>query len=147
MELTLAIHPITKIRFGEKTRLDKTILTVAKEELCEIALQVTNLASVDFAIVRPGESCRAGPVFDIVEPRAKAVDGSPDWPGILGEPQTAGRGTTHVLAGAAVTMLREQSPGEARGATGFVLEMGGEAALGSHYATLHHLVLIPHAKP
>jgi glycine reductase len=147
MELTLAIHPITKIRFGEKTRLDKTILTVAKEELCEIALQVTNLASVDFAIVRPGESCRAGPVFDIVEPRAKAVDGSPDWPGILGEPQTAGRGTTHVLAGAAVTMLHEQSPGEARGATGFVLEMGGEAALGSHYATLHHLILIPHAKP
>ena len=94
--------------------------------------------------VRPGESCRAGPVFDILEPRAKAPGGSPDWPGILGAPQTAGHGTTHVLKGAAVTLLREQSPGETRGATGYVLEMGGAPAAGSQYASLHHLVVVPH---
>jgi Glycine/sarcosine/betaine reductase component B subunits len=146
MQLILALHPITEIRFGENTRLDKTILVVAKDALRQLALQVAGLESVDLAIVQPGESCRAGPVFDIVEPRAKAVGGSPDWPGILGAPQTAGSGTTHVLAGAAVTMLREQSPGESRGATGFVLEMSGEAASGSHYATLHHLIVIPRAK-
>jgi glycine reductase len=52
-----------------------------------------------------------------------------------------------VLEGAAVTMLREQSPGESRGATGYVLEMSGEAASASHYAKLCHLIVIPHTKP
>ena len=146
MKLTLAIHPIAEIRFGENTRLDKAILVVSKAELGDLALEVPGIESVDFEIVRPGESCRAGPVFDVVEPRAKAPGGSPDWPGILSAPQTAGSGTTHVLAGGAVTLLREESPAESRGATGFVLEMSGEAAAGSHYATLHHLIMIPHTK-
>ena len=136
MQLTLAVHPITEIRFGENTRLDGTVLVTAKDELCRLASQVPGIESVDFEIVRPGESCRAGPIFDIVEPRAKAPGGSPDWPGILGAPQTAGSGTTHVLNGAAVTLLREESPSESRGVTGFVLEMSGEAASASHYATL-----------
>jgi len=146
MQLTLAIHPIREIRFGGNTRLDGTILVIAEDQLRHVALQVPGIESVDFAIVSPGESCRAGPVFDIVEPRAKAPGGSPDWPGILGAPQTAGSGTTHVLNGVALTLLREQSPGESRGATGFVLEMSGEAALASHYGTLHHLIVIPHTK-
>jgi glycine reductase len=128
MQLKLAIHPIREICFGENTRLDRDTLFVAKAELRKVALELPVLESVDFEIVRPGESCRAGPVFDIVEPRAKAPGGSPDWPGVLSAPQTAGRGTTHVLHGAAVTLLREQSPGESRGATGYVLEMSGAAA-------------------
>jgi glycine reductase complex component B subunit alpha and beta len=147
MQLTLAIHPIREIRFGENTRLDGTILLIGEDELRQLALQVPGIESVDFAIVRPGESCRAGPIFDIVEPRAKAPGGSPDWPGILSAPRTAGSGTTHVLDGAAVTLLREQSPGESRGVTGYVLEMSGAAAAGSHYAALNHLIVIPHTKP
>jgi sarcosine reductase len=106
MQLILAIHPITEIRFGENTRLDGTVLVTAKDELRRLASQVPGIESVDFEIVHPGESCRAGPIFDIVEPRAKAPDGSPDWPGILGASQTAGSGTTHVLNGAAVTFTR-----------------------------------------
>jgi glycine reductase len=94
----------------------------------------------------PNESLRAGPVFDIVEPRAKAADGSPDWPGILGAPLTAGSGTTHVLRGAAVTAVREDSSGDSRGATGYVLEMSGEAGAGSYYSSLHHLIVVPHSK-
>ena len=147
MQLTLAIHPITEIRFGENTRLDGTVLVTAKDELYRLASQVPGIESVDFEIVCPGESCRAGPIFDIVEPRAKAPGGSPDWPGILGAPQTAGSGTTHVLNGAAVTLLREESPGESRGVTGFILEMSGEVAPASHYAQLIHLIIIPHSKP
>ncbi|HEY7221147.1 MAG TPA: glycine/sarcosine/betaine reductase component B subunit [Candidatus Binatia bacterium] len=144
--LTLGIHPISNIRFAEKLRLDGNLLTVSVDELRQIVLEDSTIESVDFEIARPGESCRAGPIFDIVEPRAKAPGGSPDWPGILGAPQTAGFGTTHVLQGAAVTALREQSPGEARGATGYVLEMSGAAAAGSIYSKLHHLILIPHAR-
>ena len=147
MQLTLAFHPIREMRSGANTRLEGTILVIAEDELRRLVLQVPGIESVDFAIVRRGESCRAGPVFDVVEPRAKAPGGSLDWPGVLSAPCTAGSGTTHVLSGAAVTLLREQSPGESRGATGYVLEMSGAAAAGSHYATLNHLIIIPHTKP
>jgi len=142
MPLTLAIHPITEIRFAERFLLDGTVVFVDIDELRRLVLEDSAIASVDFQIARPGESCRAGPVFDIVEPRAKSPGGSPDWPGILGAPETAGHGTTHVLEGTAVTVLREQSPGESRGATGYVLEMSGEAAAGSRYAKLQHLIVI-----
>jgi glycine reductase len=106
-----------------------------------------SLTGVDIEIVAPGESCRAGPVFDIVEPRAKTPDSSPDWPGILSEPLTAGFGTTHVLEGAAVTVLREGAPNDSRGNLGFVLVMRGAPAAGTLYSLLHHVVLIPHTRP
>ena len=146
MQLNLAIHPVTEIRFAEHARLAGAVLTVNREELLRLVLEDASFENVDFAIARPGESLRAGPVFDIVEPRAKAPGSSPDWPGILNAPQTAGAGTTHVLEGAAVTMLREDSPGESRGATGYVLEMSGEPATRSRYSSLHHLIVIPRAK-
>src|SRR5438874_12480787 len=142
MPLTLAIHPITEIRFAERFLLDGTVVFVDIDELRRLVVEDSAIESVDFQIARPGESCRAGPVFDIVEPRAKAPGGSVDWPGILSAPETAGHGTTHVLEDAAVTVLREQSPGESRGATGYVLEMSGEAAAGSRYAKLQHLIVI-----
>jgi glycine reductase len=105
------------------------------------------LTGVDIELVAPGESCRAGPVFDVVEPRAKAPGSSPDWPGILSEPFTAGLGTTHVLEGAAVTVLREGAPNDSRGNLGFVLVMSGAPAAGSAYSVLHHVLLIPRTRP
>src|SRR6185369_949847 len=146
MALTVALHPITNLIFGDKHRLDGNLLTVDVKELRRMVLEDNAFDSVEFEIVHPGESCRAGPIFDIVEPRAKAPGGSPDWPGILGAPYTAGSGTTHVLEGAAVTAVHEDSPGESRGATGYILEMSGAPALRSHYATLNHLIMVPHSK-
>jgi glycine reductase len=147
MQLTLAYHSVTTIRFGDKVHLDGTALTVGQDELRTMVLEDALIQSVEFAVAAPGDSLRAGPVFDIVEPRAKAAGGSPDWPGILGAPQTAGSGTTHVLSGAAVTMLREDSSGDSRGATGYVLEMSGAPAAGSHYGRLQHLIVVPHTRP
>jgi len=147
MALTLALHPITNLTLGDKHRLDGNLLTVDVDDLRRMVLEDNTFDSVEFEIARPGESCRAGPIFDIVEPRAKAPGGSPDWPGILGPPQTAGFGITHVLQGTAVTILREESPGESRGVTGYVLEMSGEAAEASWYSKLWHLIVIPHMKP
>ena len=147
MQLTLAIHPITEIRFGAPTRLDGTTLAVDAEELRGLLLEDQALTDVQLEIVRPGESCRAGPVFDIIEPRAKAPGSSPDFPGILGPPQTAGMGTTHVLEGAAVTVIRERSPGDSRGIAGYLLEMSGAPAAGTKYASFHHLIVIAHTKP
>src|SRR5215510_1949671 len=146
MQLKLAIHRITTIRFGSRTSLDGTTLVVDREELSHLVLEDPSFSGVEFEIVQPGESCRAGPVFDIIEPRAKGPDSSPDFPGILGPPQTAGMGTTHVLPGAAVTVLKETGAGDSRGAPGYVLEMSGGAATGTKYASLHHLIVIPHTK-
>ena len=76
MQLTLAVHPITDIQFGARLSLDGGALTVDGEELRRLVLEDAAIDSVAFDIVRPGESCRAGPIFDVVEPRAKANGGS-----------------------------------------------------------------------
>jgi len=145
MQLTLAIHPITDIQFGPRLALDNSTLTVNEEELRSLILQDPAIDNVAFDIARPGESCRAGPIFDVVEPRAKANGGS-DFPGIIGAPTTAGLGTTHVLAGAAVSIVAEMSPDPSRSPTGRVLEMSGSATSGSAYSKLCHLLLVPQTK-
>jgi len=147
MQLTLAQHPITDIRFGQATHLDGNVLEVNEAELRALVLQDDALAGVDFASARPGESCRAGPIFDVVEPRAKEPGIGSDFPGIIGAPTTAGIGTTHVLTGAAVSVLGEMAPDPTRTATGRLLEMTGPAAEGSAYSMLHHLLVLPHTTP
>ncbi len=146
MQLTLAYHPVTEIHFGPQTRLDGTTLVIDPEELRRVVLEDETIESVNFEIVRPGESCRAGPIFDIVQPRAKDTGSSPDFPGILGPPATAGVGITHVLEGAAVSVLAERSPGESRSVTGRILEMTGIVAEATVYSSLRHLVVIPHTR-
>ena len=146
MQLTLAHHPITQIRFGAQTRLEGTVLVADDAELRRLVLEDESVAAVEFDIVRPGDKCRAGPIFDIVEPRAKEPDSGPDFPGILGAPTTAGMGTTHVLQGGAVSVLAEMSPGEGRSATGRVLEMSGSVVAASDYSSLHHLLVIPRTR-
>jgi sarcosine reductase len=146
MQLTLAHHPVTGIRFGIQTQLDGTMLVIDPEELRRLVLEDETIETVDFEILRPGESCRAGPIFDIVQPRAKAPGSSPDFPGILGSPATAGTGVTHVLEGAAVSVLAERSPGESRSVTGRVLEMSGPSAEATVYSSLRHLVVMAHTR-
>jgi len=146
MQLTLAHHPISEIKFGAPARLDGTVLTVDGGELRRLLLADELLVGVDFDIVCPGEPCRAGPVFDIVEPRAKAPGTGSDFPGILGAATTAGIGTTHVLTGMAVSILAEISPDLTRSATGRVLEMSGAPAQAGEYSLLRHLIVIPHSK-
>lgn len=143
MKLTLANHPVTDLRAGDATRLDGTELTVNLNELRRLLLEDTRLESVDIEIVRPGEQSRIGSVFDILEPRAKEPGDGSDFPGILGPLKTAGRGTTHVLRGTAITVL-DDAPGPG---VGRIVEMSGPAAAECPYAALHHVVLVPHAKP
>jgi Glycine/sarcosine/betaine reductase component B subunits len=146
MQLMLSHHTITQMHFGTRTRLDENKLVIDPEELRRLVLEDEAIEGADFEIVRPGESCRAGPIFDIVQPRAKEPGSSPDFPGILGPPTTAGLGTTHVLDGVAVSVLAERSPGESRSVTGRVLEMSGPSAGATVYASLQHLVIIPHTR-
>jgi sarcosine reductase len=146
MQLTLADHPIINMRFGAPARLEGGDLVVDIEELRRVVLADDAVVKIEFDIVRPGESCRAGPIFDVIEPRAKAPGDGADFPGLLGAPVTAGMGTTHVLSGAAVSMLAEISPDLTRSATGRVLEMAGAPAQASPYSALTHLLVIPKTK-
>ena len=143
MRLTLAYHPVSDMRFGHTTQLEGTTLIIDQEALRQRLLANQRLASVDLHIVRPGDSCRFGVVFDILEPRAKAPGASPDFPGILGPIEMAGQGMTHVLKGAAVTVLDEG----AALAGGKIVEMSGDAGAACPYASLQHLVVVPHCVP
>jgi glycine reductase len=147
MQLTLAQHPIDDIQFGAPAQLKGRILIVDPAELRKWVLVDEAITGIDFDIVRPGECCRAGPIFDVIEPRAKAPGSGQDFPGILGAATTAGLGITHVLTGMAVSMLAEISPDPTRSATGRVLEMSGAPVKASVYSSLRHLIAIPRTKP
>lgn len=147
MQLTLANHPIRELRFGASSRLEGAILFIDSAEVRRLVMQDDSYLGVDFEIVHPGDSCRAGPIFDVIEPRAKAFDSGVDFPGILGAATTAGLGTVHVLTGAAVSVVAEITPDLTRSATGRVLEMTGAPATASDYASLCHLLVVPHTKP
>jgi glycine reductase len=143
MRLTLAYHAVSDVTLSDTTHLDGTDLLVDQEALRRHLLPDRRLASVDVHLVRPGESCRLGVVFDILEPRAKAPGAGPDFPGILGPIEMAGQGTTHVLQGVAVTVLDEGAPL----AGGKLVEMSGAAGAASPYASLSHVVVVPHLVP
>lgn len=143
MRLELAIHPVTDIDLSTETKLQGATLQVDLQELRRLILEDQRLQSVDIETARPGESCRIGVVFDILEPRAKEPGSGSDFPGILGPYAVAGQGTTHVLRGVAVTVLDEGSPPSG----GKLLEMSGPAAAASPFGSLLHLVVAPHAVP
>lgn len=147
MRLTLARHLVTEIRFGTPTRLDGTQLQVDADELQSLLLADRRLKSVDLDRVSPGQFCRAGLVFDVIEPRAKEPSDGVDFPGILGPQAVAGQGTTHVLAGAALTVLDEGSRFTPGDLVGRILEMSGPAGERSPFSKLHHLIVVPHAQP
>ena len=153
MSLTLAIHPVAELVPASATGLDGSSLHVNLEELRRYLLEDRRLESVDLEIVQPGDSCRVGYVYDILEPRAKAPGSGSDFPGILGPMSIAGQGTTHLLRGAVVTVVDGGQPGgdhgyvTRRGGMTKILEMSGAASEASPYASKHHLVMVPHAHP
>src|SRR5262245_66148105 len=94
MRLTLAYHPVTDLCFGATTQLQGTMLEISETALRQYLLEDRRLERVDLAIVHPGEACRFGVVFDIMEPRAKEPGAGPDFPGILDSIGMVGQGLT-----------------------------------------------------
>ena len=153
MRLILAEHSVVSMTDGGHTALQGGHLQIDLDELKAVLLEDRRLQTVELEIINPGEVCRAGYVFDIVEPRAKEPGSGVDFPGILGPPSIAGTGTTHVLRGAAVTVVDGGQPGgeldyvSRRGGMFKVLEMSGPASRVTPYSGLCHLVLVPHPFP
>ena len=143
MHLTLSIHPVSEVAFGDHTALEGQRLEVSRQALTSLLLEDRRLESVGIESVSPGESCRLGIVFDILEPRAKEAGSGSDFPGILGPYAVAGQGVTNVLRGVAVTVLDESAPV----AAGKMLEMSGPAAEATAFGGLQHVVIAPHVIP
>ena len=91
MALSLAVHLVNSIHSSGKTSLDDTALAVNIGELRDYLLEDRRLESIDLKIVHPGDGCRVGYVFDVLEPRAKTPGDGPDFPGILGPLAPVGR--------------------------------------------------------
>jgi len=84
LRLGLSIYPVTEMAFGASTRLQGSLLQINEGQLTQHILEDQRLQCVDLAVVAPGDPCRVGYVFDIVEPRAKEPVAGTDFPGILG---------------------------------------------------------------
>lgn len=94
---------IDKLNFGDKTCVKGHSLTINKEELENILLEDSDIAKVDLAIARPGESKRIIPVKDVIEPRCKYSENKEAFPGFFSDANfPSGKGETLVLDGVAV---------------------------------------------
>jgi glycine reductase len=140
MRLTWQIHRVAEVGWGTATSLQAGRLTVSREQLLPELLADPRLASLDLQLVRPYESCRLVPVFDVVEPRAKLDPEGADFPGALTPVRPVGMGTTRVLRGLAVTVL---DPAPATAETAHVLDSSTSDTRTGRYAGLWHLALVP----
>ena len=68
MELEIINHDIDNMVFGDSTVLSGKELVIDHDELKEYLLEDRRIQDIDIQIAKPGESCRIGVVFDIIEP-------------------------------------------------------------------------------
>src|SRR5438067_6611304 len=143
-------HTVRALRWGVATALANGVLTVDRAALAAHLLEDRRLASVELELAAPGEPCRIGPVFDVVEPRAKQDPAIPDFPGAIGPLAAVGYGATTVLRNAAVTLVDPGPWGLYRSyidCAGPVQPPRGAVRPLSCYAELHHVVVLPRLAP
>ncbi|MGD9559696.1 MAG: glycine/sarcosine/betaine reductase component B subunit [Oscillospiraceae bacterium] len=138
MKLTLEYTNIKDIQFGDKTKIDKGVLTVNTQELKDRILKDPFIKDVRFDIARPGESVRIINIVDMIEPRAK-LEGN-DWAGVLSDfSVTPGEGTTRCLKG--MSIIIQDTNHFWKGARIGNLDMIGPAAELTDYSQLCHLTI------
>lgn len=133
--LTRMVHEVRELDLGDQTSYQAGRLTVGEESVREL-LRDTALAEIRLACTSPGDSARIVGVLDAVQPCSKGPGGGGVFPGLLGPALPVGRGTTHVLRGAAVL-----AAGFLPRAQEAVIDMSGPAAPLSPLAATHNLVV------
>ncbi len=137
MELELGKINISKVVFGDRTRVEKGILYVDKAELIKEVAVDKRLSSIEVELASPGEEVRIIPVKDVVEPRVKVEGAGGVFPGFLHEPETVGGGKTKALKGVAVVTC-----GRMVGFQEGVIDMSGPGAAYSPFSVLNNVVLV-----
>ena len=137
MRLELGIIKIEDVQFGDKTMVADNTLVVNKQELIDLLLEDTRLATVDIELARPGESIRIIPVKDVIEPRVKVSGEEELFPGTIGKMGTIGSGRTHVLRGSAVITV-----GRIVGFQEGFIDMTGPGAAYTPFSQTNNVALI-----
>ncbi|MEN3314047.1 MAG: glycine reductase complex component subunit alpha and beta [Acidimicrobiaceae bacterium] len=133
--LTRLVHQVTEVATGPDTTFADGRLTVSAKAARE-CLADPALAHVEVTWASPGQSVRIVKVLDAVEPRTKGAGGGGIFAGFVGPDRVQGRGSTHVLRGAAVVVA-----GFLPRAQEAVVEMSGPAAALSPLGATHNLVV------
>lgn len=139
MKLTMESVFITDIQFGDKTRIEDSVLYVNRDEVNALIRNDTYFEEVNIAIARPGEETRIINVVDVIEPRCK-IEGGDNFPGFTGKLQTAGQGTTRALKGIAVVLCdRHKHWIHSKS----LIDMNGPGAEWGRYGTMPLLIVDP----
>ena len=133
--LTRLVHKVRAVAMGDRTDFSGGTLTVSAAE-ARAVLADPALGEVRVSWASPGEAVRIVKVLDAVEPRTKGPGGGGIFPGFVGPAMPQGRGTTHVLRGAAVV-----AAGFLPRAQEAVVDMSGPAGPLSPLGTTHNLVV------
>ena len=126
---------VRDVKFGEKTSLDKGVLTVNKEDLLKEAASDL-FGSLDIQLVRPGENCRILGLHDVMKPRCKAEHPEESYPGIWGKLAPAGEGRTVALKGVVVSDIYY-----AKCNVKYYMDMGGPCAKYSNFSRHFHVCI------
>ena len=126
---------VRDVKFGEKTSLDKGVLTVNKEDLLKEAASDL-FGSLDIQLVRPGENCRILGLHDVMQPRCKAEHPEESYPGIWGKLAPAGEGRTVALKGVVVSDIYY-----AKCNVKYYMDMGGPCAKYSNFSRHFHVCI------
>ena len=133
--LTRVVHEVRELELAERTSYTAGCLTVGEESALDL-VRGPALAEVRLRCASPGDSVRIVGVLDAVQPCSKGPGGGGVFPGLLGPAMPVGRGSTHVLRGAAVL-----AAGYLPRAQEAVIDMSGPAAPLSPLAATHNLVV------
>ncbi len=133
--LTRLNYRVREVAMGPETTFGDGLLTVSLEAARGYVADPA-LADVRLSWASPGQSVRIVKVLDAVEPRTKGTGGGGVFAGFVGPERVQGRGSTHVLQGAAVV-----AAGYLPRAQEAVVEMSGPAAALSPLGATHNLVV------
>jgi hypothetical protein len=137
MKLEIGQFYVKKITFGEKTFFNNGELTLNKEDLLDFVKKDERITEADIHIVKPGDLVRICPVKEAIEPRVK-LDGSPLFPGYIGDVVPCGSGKTHALKNCSVLVVGKHWGGFQDG----LIDMGGEGAKYTYFSKLNNIVLV-----
>jgi len=138
MKLELLKSKVNDISWGSRTvLLSGGNLQVDREELASLIKEQYNFKSLSVHAARPGESVRIVPVKDVVEPRCKTDSDCRIFPGMTGDLETVGSGSTYVLEGAAVVTC-----GRIVGFQEGIVDMSGAGADYTPFSKTCNVVLV-----
>ncbi|MBI4317943.1 MAG: hypothetical protein HY675_05590 [Chloroflexi bacterium] len=144
MKLELAIFPVNKLIWGDRTQYQEGVLSLNKGELLSLLREDSRIESAELEIVNPGDRARIVGIRDAVEPRIKASGPGCVFPGILGPIELAGQGVTNRLTQTAVIVAANFKTSAKAGTaapSSSILDMWGAGAAVTPLGSTRNLVL------